>query len=117
MLSGVNMASKAVLAVVWSRNLKNIRTITHADIARIAHAHTKTPTNSIQKGYKFFWDSYVHDVEGEKLKLISSILTAFWWPCLQWQWRGVPLIIQFTHRLSSVPTIAVGIHWSGIIIV
>ena len=49
----------------WSRSLASLCEINHADVRRIAIELSKTNKKSIAKGYKFFWDSYVHNIEGK----------------------------------------------------
>ena len=60
----VEFENMAVADAVWHRSLNSLCKISHKDISRIACALTKTNKKAISKGYKFFWDSYVHDLEG-----------------------------------------------------
>ena len=48
----------------WSKSLANLCEISHDDVKRIVCELTQTTKNAIGKGYKFFWDSYIHNLEG-----------------------------------------------------
>ncbi|KAK2145432.1 hypothetical protein LSH36_682g01090 [Paralvinella palmiformis] len=47
----------------WSKSLANLCEISHDDVKRIVCELTQTTKNAIGKGYKFFWDSYIHNLE------------------------------------------------------
>ena len=52
-------------APIWTKSLKKLPVINHQTIHDIANQHSKTPQTSLQKGYRFFSGSYVHDFEGK----------------------------------------------------
>jgi hypothetical protein len=60
------MAGQSSRLQSWGTDLENMPIITQDTISRITSEKTKTPQNSKQKGYKFFWDSYIHDVKGKQ---------------------------------------------------
>ena len=58
----------------WGRDLRAVPEIGFGDVARVVEQESQAPKTSLSKGYKFFADSYVHDVEG-KLNTSSWLLT------------------------------------------
>ena len=52
-------------APVWTKSLRSLPIINHQTVDEIANKHSKTPKTSLQKGYKFFSGSYVHEFEGK----------------------------------------------------
>lgn len=48
----------------WTTNLSHVPHISMSDVVSIIQEHSKVPGKHLDKGYKFFHGSYVHDVEG-----------------------------------------------------
>ena len=49
----------------WGRDLRTVPEIGFGDVARVVEQNSQAPKTSLSKGYKFFADSFVHDVEGK----------------------------------------------------
>ena len=65
------MASKGLRDPGWTNNLSNVPDISMSDVVSIIQKHSKVPVKHLDKGYKFFHGSYVHNIEG-KFKVQSS---------------------------------------------
>lgn len=49
----------------WTNNLSIIPEISMSDVVTIIQKHSKVPTKHLDKGYRFFHGSYVHNIEGK----------------------------------------------------
>lgn len=49
----------------WTNNLSPVPDISMSDVVSIIQKHSKVPGKHLDKGYKFFHGSYVHNIEGE----------------------------------------------------
>ena len=58
------MATMASPVQNWSKLIRLVAPLDPANIAESAEIMTEAAKNSLQRGYKLFWDSYVHDIEG-----------------------------------------------------
>ena len=48
----------------WGWDLRAVPEIGFDDVARVVEQNSQAPRTSLSKGYKFFADSFIHDVEG-----------------------------------------------------
>lgn len=56
----------------WSNNLSAVPNISMSDVVSIIQKHSKVPGKHLDKGYKFFHGSYVHNIEGKFKDQMSS---------------------------------------------
>ena len=49
----------------WTKSLGPVPDISMSDVDSIIANHSKVPGKHLEKGYKFFFGSYVHTVEGK----------------------------------------------------
>lgn len=64
-------ASTSISSEFWHRNLVEIPSFTNAFIEKFASENLPVKV-TLTRGYKFFYESYIHDVEG-KLPALSAL--------------------------------------------
>jgi len=64
-------ASTSISSEFWHRNLVEIPSFTNAFIEKLARENLPVKV-TLTRGYKFFYESYIHDVEG-KLPAVSAL--------------------------------------------
>jgi len=64
-------ASTSISSEFWHRNLVEVPSFTNAFIEKLARENLPVKV-TLTRGYKFFYESYIHDVEG-KLPAVSAL--------------------------------------------
>ena len=64
-------ASTSISSEFWHRNLVEIPSFTNAFVEKLAGENLPVKV-TLTRGYKFFYESYIHDVEG-KLPAVSAL--------------------------------------------
>lgn len=63
----------AAEAYVFSQSLKDLPSFTFGNVDRLVQMNSSTFKTKLDKGYKFFFEGYLHEYEGKVIKCIVAM--------------------------------------------